>query len=497
LTVAQHDLPPWLCATQQYVITKVNRRILDHQLPGTALPTVMRLLDCSAQWNTKVAGEIGIAISFLLFGNLRVTGFEGFTAPEAVAIISRFPSKPEEFTPNDTFENVVSAWAGLIETVVARGWAGWFPSLGSFDSHRSAGAAQRSADAASPSLGWLFTERRDLLAGYAAHQDMSVDEFRDLISLVLPAGYRVDRRISNTSAFKIVYNGTDLQGTKVALKRYRDWTRKGNAVTKQLDMPWIEVLGNDSLADWHNTLRHTHILPCSRATNELDELFLVEPLLTELVAPGQNLDPDKLCGIFLAICDAVNYLHSKPRILHCDIKHDNIGIHNGLTVLLDLGLARRLDTTGSPRGNAGSLKTRAPELFTTFAEPTPSSDVFALGATLMALANGGDHPFITRKELETLPPANDSARKDVEKALRERVEHYRRRPSDLDRKIRNSIPKRHAWAVDPTCAACRFDPDRRPSTTRLIDFLESLDGLRGPSHPYDMARSRSGAKRRR
>lgn len=63
--------------------------------------------------------------------------------------------------------------------------------------------------------------------------------------------------------------------------------------------------------------------------------------------PGQQIDEERIISIFIQICLALEYLHSK-KILHRDLKCGNIflGGEDGRRVVLgDFGIAKLLSTT--------------------------------------------------------------------------------------------------------------------------------------------------------
>jgi serine/threonine-protein kinase len=127
--------------------------------------------------------------------------------------------------------------------------------------------------------------------------------------------------------------------------------------------------------------------------------------------PGRrSLGLLKLLRRFLAVCDAIDYAHSRG-ILHRDLKPANVVLgKHGETLVVDWGLAKSLRSTGSeaasderilvPSSSSGSAETlpgsalgtpsyMSPEQASGHLERLgPRSDVYSLGATLYCLLTG-------------------------------------------------------------------------------------------------------------
>ncbi len=132
---------------------------------------------------------------------------------------------------------------------------------------------------------------------------------------------------------------------------------------------------------------------------------------------GRIPEPDVLL-LAHAVADAMHYAWTVARIVHCDIKPDNILVDGDGTVkLTDLGLARAVKHIGRhPRLASGEViitgtpNYMAPEQVRGTAALDCRTDIYALGATLYHLATGclpfGDSPpdvVLDRQIREPLP----------------------------------------------------------------------------------------------
>ncbi|CAG9461090.1 unnamed protein product [Pedinophyceae sp. YPF-701] len=151
--------------------------------------------------------------------------------------------------------------------------------------------------------------------------------------------------------------------------------------------------------------------------------YLVQDLvlgktLTELVQEGWRPRQEEVGRIARELLGVLAYLGSlQPPVVHRDIKPDNIviqgGVAGGVPFLVDFGgVQDALKTAGDQLGTTvvGTFGFMAPEQFR--GEYKTTSDLYALGATLLYLASGGRSPetFPTERmrvkfeqEIETSP----------------------------------------------------------------------------------------------
>jgi serine/threonine protein kinase len=141
--------------------------------------------------------------------------------------------------------------------------------------------------------------------------------------------------------------------------------------------------------------------------------------------PDRMLELRKLLARFKDVCDTIGYAHSRG-VLHCDIKPDNIMLGDyGETLVVDWGLARRFEPSGTPASPASTGSTSegiagqdGDSNWCSIAGGTPSfmspeqaggdghllgprSDVYSLGVTLYHLLTGRT-PFPGDSSVEVL-----------------------------------------------------------------------------------------------
>ncbi|MGV8025606.1 MAG: protein kinase [Anaerolineaceae bacterium] len=99
------------------------------------------------------------------------------------------------------------------------------------------------------------------------------------------------------------------------------------------------------------------------------------------------------------VCAAMHYAHQLG-IVHCDLKPGNILINkHGEFLVTDFGVARMVDASTSTMVGIGTPAYMAPELIKG-EDPTPQTDIYALGVILYEMLTGGERPF-TGERAET------------------------------------------------------------------------------------------------
>ncbi len=195
--------------------------------------------------------------------------------------------------------------------------------------------------------------------------------------------YRIEDRLGS-GAFAAVYSAMDtIEGRRVALK-----------------VPHKELLTESTLKDFRNEIRtiarleHPNILSLKDASVIDGHLILALPLgrqsLTERLQ--RRVATNKLVRWLEQLIGAVALAHSQ-KVIHCDIKPDNIILFDDDTLrLADFGIARVAHRTvkGSGSGTLGYMSTEQ-----AMGKPSFRSDVFAVGLMGYRMLTGHlpEYPF--------------------------------------------------------------------------------------------------------
>jgi serine/threonine protein kinase len=134
-------------------------------------------------------------------------------------------------------------------------------------------------------------------------------------------------------------------------------------------------------------------------------------VLWDRAAPG--LPVDDVIGWMRGVGTGLMYLHDQ-QIVHGDLKPRNIVRERDRAVIVDFGLAGRIGTSDD-QARGGTPQFMAPEVFAGDA-PTPSSDVYSLGATIWTLLTGTPPPYGEGRRLDSIVPGVPA---EVSDAVRE------------------------------------------------------------------------------
>jgi len=175
----------------------------------------------------------------------------------------------------------------------------------------------------------------------------------------------------------------------------------------------------------------------------------------EILKKKNTLEVPQALQVALQVSRALQHAHRRG-IIHRDIKPENIMItREGVVKLADLGLAKRLDSSGGITHAGSVLGTpfyMAPEQAKDFSKVDQRSDIYSLGVTLFK-ALTGKVPFDGRTPIEVMIKAIEGKRQ----ALRD---------------LRPDLPTQVEALVDQMMA--RNPEDRFQQADDLIAAIESL-----------------------
>jgi len=273
---------------------------------------------------------------------------------------------------------------------------------------------------------------------------------REDVARVLPARYELGRRLGG-GGFAAVFHAVDRQlGREVAVKAMapRSGDVHGPAHAE------AQILAS---------LSHPHLVSLFDVV-ETGELTL---LVMEFV-PGRTLAGlalpaplEQVCGIGLAVADALDYVHSR-RLLHRDIKPANLMIaDDGVVKVVDFGIAKMMDGA-TVRGATGTIEWMAPEQ-RNFRPLGPATDLYSLALVLRWLLVGGD-PH--RADLSGLTAPQSEIAGVLSRSL--------------SKSITDRHPSAHAFALDLAMAtATALGPEwvrRSGLRLRLDDSIHAASG---------------------
>ena len=108
---------------------------------------------------------------------------------------------------------------------------------------------------------------------------------------------------------------------------------------------------------------------------------------------GKGLSNQRMMDVLQPVCSALHYAH-RMGLVHCDVKPANIMLdRNGRILLTDFGIARMTEGASTmTMAGAGTPAYMSPEQIRG-EEPTPQTDIYALGIVLYEMLTGGERPF--------------------------------------------------------------------------------------------------------
>lgn len=182
-----------------------------------------------------------------------------------------------------------------------------------------------------------------------------------------------------------------LPGVRVCIKQektgerpYTDLFREEAQVCARLRHPSLP-----SFIDYLESGEYGQVLLLSFIEGEpLDQVVDIRATPDGRFIAHKPIDDEHICWIVDRILGALWYMHGRHKIIHCDIKPQNvildIGDHNATVV--DLGMAS-IKPTESSKAKGGTAGYIPPE-FATGLPPIPAADVYSTGKIVCAISGG-------------------------------------------------------------------------------------------------------------
>lgn len=230
-------------------------------------------------------------------------------------------------------------------------------------------------------------------------------------STLLQGGkYKIARFISS-GGFGCTYEAEHiLLKKKVAIKEFfvkdfcnRDETTSQISVGITSKTALVSKLKSKFIAEAQSlcSLEHPNIVHVFDVFEENGTAYYVMdyidgPSLNDMVKKDGPMSEQKAVGYIMQVADALKYVHSQNR-LHLDIKPGNIMVdENDKAVLIDFGASKQYDEEGGE--NTSTLLGKTPgyapleQMGNDVVKFLPSTDIYALGATLYKLLTGNTPP---------------------------------------------------------------------------------------------------------
>ncbi len=291
----------------------------------------------------------------------------------------------------------------------------------------------------------------------------------------LPKGYRLQEykieRVLGQGGFGITYLARDVNLQKqIVIKEFfpKEYSsRDGSTYSVLPDKNRDEDKYGYFLKKFINEARilasieHPNIVKVTRFFEENNTgYFLMDYIqgesLKHYINRKGSLDESEILSIIIPILEGLKEVHAKD-FLHRDIAPDNIYItQNGMPMLIDFGAAKNVVAKES-KSIAGVFKAgySSPEQYILSAKHTKATDIYSVGAVIVAMIIGETPPESTQRQYDEIDP------------LEIKLEQYQNRYSSH---FLNTVQK----AVSLK-AKDRFQ--------RVVDFQKAL--LQETSNPID------------
>jgi serine/threonine protein kinase len=191
-----------------------------------------------------------------------------------------------------------------------------------------------------------------------------------------PEEITIIRLLSRAGSQKLVFLANwQIAQKEVVLKRFIAQENAECLISRELQPHPLSMA--------HPNIIETHLLK-----NVKGESFLVERRLPFVLDDEwRSKGIEEAANLLRDIASALAFIQEK-RLVHGDVKPDNIGFEDGRYILLDFGICRSEDAFAETSTATGSLRTRAPELLLGEQKHSHATDLWALGATVYNAVTG-------------------------------------------------------------------------------------------------------------
>lgn len=209
-----------------------------------------------------------------------------------------------------------------------------------------------------------------------------------LVGKTLKNRYRVDAFLGRGGMAEVYKVWDTRRGVPLAMKVLRDDLAEDVVFMRRFEREAVNL----------TRLQHPNIVRCYGLEREGRTAYMLMDyidgwtLRSEIFDAHGALPLQRIIEVIQPVCSALNYAHQMGMV-HCDVKSANIMIHkNGMVYLTDFGIARGMDAATSTMVGIGTPAYMAPELIKG-QDPTPQTDIYALGIVLYEMLTGGERPF--------------------------------------------------------------------------------------------------------
>jgi serine/threonine protein kinase len=208
------------------------------------------------------------------------------------------------------------------------------------------------------------------------------------IGQVIKNRYRVDEYLGGGGMAEVYKVKDQTRGVHLAMKVLREDLAEDRVFLRRFQREAKNLA----------SLQHTNIVRYYGLEQEGRSAFILMDYIEGTTLRGEIFDTKKpfsnqrVLDILEPVCNALHYAHQMG-IVHCDVKPANIMIDkHGQVLLTDFGIARMADAATSTLVGVGTPAYMAPELIRG-ENPTPQTDIYALGIIMYEMLSGGERPF--------------------------------------------------------------------------------------------------------